>query len=122
VDVATGRVSCAALRDKRAWTVLAALRRLQQGLPFKMLDLHSDSGSEFLNSTLIEYCADQHITFTRGRAYRKNDGCFVEQINRGCRLAFGGLPAPGGASSSPHWSVCTTSLATTSTSCTRFAN
>jgi hypothetical protein len=78
VDVASGWVSYAGLRDKRAQTVLAALRTLQAGLPFKLLGLDSDSGSEFLNSTLIEYCADQHITFTRGRAYRKNDGCFVE--------------------------------------------
>ena len=32
VDVATGWVSCAGLRDKRAQTVLAALRRLEDGL------------------------------------------------------------------------------------------
>jgi hypothetical protein len=81
VDVATGWVSCAGLRDKRAQTVLAALRRLQDGLPFKILGLDSDSGSEFLNTTLVDYCTDQHITFTRGRPYRKNDGCFVEQKN-----------------------------------------
>jgi hypothetical protein len=81
VDVATGWVSCAGLRDKRAQTVLAALRRLQEGLPFKILGLDSDSGSEFLNTTLLDYCTDQHITFTRGRPYRKNDGCFVEQKN-----------------------------------------
>jgi hypothetical protein len=81
VDVATGWVSCAGLRDKRAQTVLAALRRVKKGLPFKLLGLVSDSGSEFLNTVLIEYCADQHITFTRGRPYRKNDGCFVEQKN-----------------------------------------
>jgi hypothetical protein len=81
VDVATGWVSCAGLRDKRAQTVLAALRRVQEGLPFKILGLDSDSGSEFLNSTLLDYCTDQHITFTRGRPYRKNDGCFVEQKN-----------------------------------------
>jgi hypothetical protein len=81
VDVATGWVSCAGLRDKRAQTVLAALRRLQEGLPFKILGLDSDSGSEFLNSALIEYCTNQHITFTRGRPYRKNDGCYVEQKN-----------------------------------------
>jgi len=81
VDVATGWVSCAGLRDKRAQTVLAALRRLQEGLPFKIRGLDCDSGTEFLNSTLRDYCADQHITFTRGRPYRKNDGCFVEQKN-----------------------------------------
>jgi hypothetical protein len=78
VDVATGWVSCAGLRDKRAETVLAALRRLQRGLPFTILGLDSDSGSEFLNTNLIAYCADQHITYTRGRPYRKNDGCYVE--------------------------------------------
>src|SRR5437868_2454852 len=38
-------------------------------------------GSEFMNTALISYCAEQHITFTRGRPYRKNDGCFVEQKN-----------------------------------------
>src|ERR671932_1322166 len=67
--------------DKRAQTVLAALRRLREGLPFALLGLDSDSGSEFLNTALMDYCTDQRITFTRGRPYRKNDGCFVEQKN-----------------------------------------
>jgi hypothetical protein len=81
VDGATGWVSCAGLRDKRAQTVLAALRRLQTGLPFELLGLDAASGSEFLNTALLDSCAEQHITFTRGRPYRKNDGCFVEQKN-----------------------------------------
>jgi hypothetical protein len=81
VDVATGWVSCAGLRDKRAQTVLAALRRVHDELPFKILGLDSDNGSEFLNGALLEYCAQQRITFTRGRPYRKNDSCFVEQKN-----------------------------------------
>jgi len=81
VDVATGWVSCAGLRDKRAPTVLAALHGVHEGLPFKILGLDSDNGSEFLNKALLEYCEDQHITFTRGRPYRKNDSCFVEQKN-----------------------------------------
>jgi hypothetical protein len=81
VDVATGWVSCAGLRDKRAQTVLAALHGVHEGLPFKILGLDSDNGSEFLNAPLLKYCADQHITFTRGRPYRKNDSCFVEQKN-----------------------------------------
>ena len=81
VDVATGWVSCAGIRDKRAQTVLAALHRLHEGLPFTIRGLDSDCGSEFLNTALISYCAEHHITFTRGRPYRKNDGCFVEQKN-----------------------------------------
>src|SRR5579859_1795399 len=81
VDVATGWVSCAGLRDKRAESVLAALHGVHEGLPFRILGLDSDNGSEFLNAPLLKYCADQHITFTRGRPYRKNDSCFVEQKN-----------------------------------------
>jgi hypothetical protein len=71
-----------------AQTVLAALRRLQAGLPFKIRGLDSDNGSEFLNSPLLEYCADQHITFTRGRPYRKNDSCSVQQIPL-CQVVVG---------------------------------
>ena len=74
-------MSCTGIRDKRAQTVLAALRRLREGLPFKLRGLDSDCGSEFLNTALVDYCTDQHITFTRGRPYRKNDGCHVEQKN-----------------------------------------
>ena len=38
-------------------------------------------GSEFLNAELIGYCEREKITFTRGRPYRKNDQCYVEQKN-----------------------------------------
>jgi hypothetical protein len=58
VDGATGWVSCAGLRDKRAQTVLAALRRLQTGLPFELLGLDAASGSEFLNTALLDSCAE----------------------------------------------------------------
>jgi len=38
-------------------------------------------GSEFINAHLLSYCLKNEITFTRSRAYRKNDSCFVEQKN-----------------------------------------
>jgi hypothetical protein len=41
VAVATGWVSCAGLRDKRAETVLAGLRMLREGLPFKIRGLET---------------------------------------------------------------------------------
>lgn len=50
-------------------------------LPFALLGLDTDNGSEFLNEGLLTYCKDERITFTRGRAYKKNDQCFVEQKN-----------------------------------------
>ena len=39
------------------------------------------NGSEFINHELKRYCEDKRITFTRSRAYKKNDGCYVEQKN-----------------------------------------
>ena len=46
-----------------------------------MLGLDTDNGAEFLNYHLLEYCRSEEITFTRGRAHKKNDQCFVEQKN-----------------------------------------
>ena len=43
--------------------------------------LHSSNGGEFINEGVIAYCAQEHLTFTRGRPYLKNDQCFVEQKN-----------------------------------------
>ena len=55
--------------------------RIEGRLPFSILGLDSDNGSEFINVHLIRYCEKEHITFTRSRPYRKNDSCFVEQKN-----------------------------------------
>src|SRR5207248_5564077 len=81
VDVATGWVACAGLRDKRSETVFHALQRLQAELPFRVLGLDSDNGTEFINRILLEYCTNQGITFTRSRPYLKNDTCHIEQKN-----------------------------------------
>src|SRR5215472_17668712 len=78
VDVATGWVACAGLRDKRQETVFHALQRLQANLPFRIRGLDSDNGTEFINRVLLDYCTDQGITFTRSRPYLKNDTCHVE--------------------------------------------
>ncbi len=50
-------------------------------MPFALLGLDSDNGSEFINLHLARYCDAEHITFTRSRPYRKNDNCYIEQKN-----------------------------------------
>jgi hypothetical protein len=50
-------------------------------VPFPVLGLDTDNGGEFINTDLVAYCAQEQISFTRGRAYEKNDQCFVEQKN-----------------------------------------
>jgi len=57
------------------------IHRIRQRLPFSMLGLDSDNGSEFINAHLLSYCRQEHITFTRSRSYKKNDSCHVEQKN-----------------------------------------
>lgn len=80
-DIATGWTECLPLIYRSQEEVLHALGRARQLLPFPLLGLDTDNGSEFLNASLLEYCAREQITFTRGRAYRSNDQCHVEQKN-----------------------------------------
>jgi hypothetical protein len=54
---------------------------LRERLPFPLLGIDSDNGSEFINDTLYRYCLDAAITFTRSRPYKKNDQALVEQKN-----------------------------------------
>ncbi len=80
-DVATGWTECLPLLHRSQHAVIQALNRARQLLPFPLLGLDTDNGGEFLNEELLAYCRRERITFTRGRAYRKNDQCFVEQKN-----------------------------------------
>jgi len=50
-------------------------------LPFPLLGIDCDNGSEFINDLLYRYCLDEQITFTRSRPYKKNDQAYVEQKN-----------------------------------------
>lgn len=80
-DIATGWVECLPLLFRSQHTVIASIDSARSVLPFPMLGLDTDNGSEFLNAELLAYCKREQITFTRGRAYKKNDQCFVEQKN-----------------------------------------
>ena len=54
---------------------------MRQRFPFPLLGIDSDSGSEFINYHLYNYCQDEKITFTRARPYKKNDQAHIEQRN-----------------------------------------
>jgi len=80
-DIATGWTETRAVRNKAQVHVFAALQEIVACLPFPLLGIDSDNGSEFINDQLLRYCTEHDVTFTRSRAYRKNDGCHVEQKN-----------------------------------------
>jgi hypothetical protein len=81
VDVATGWIECMGTWGKGQSRIGQGIHRIRQRLPFTMLGLDSDNGSEFINQHLLNYCRQKHITFTRSRSYKKNDSCHVEQKN-----------------------------------------
>ena len=49
--------------------------------PFPILGIDCDNDGIFMNEHIAGYCSLHEITFTRPRAYKKNDQCFVEQKN-----------------------------------------
>jgi hypothetical protein len=81
VDVASGWLECAPVWGKSQIKVRQAVQRVSQRLPFPLLGLDSDNGSEFINQYFNRYCQQKQITFTRSRSYKKNDSCYVEQKN-----------------------------------------
>ncbi len=80
-DVFSGWTELRALGNRAHRWVKERVVEIRSGLPFPFLGVDSDNGGEFINKTLLAYCNDTGVTFTRGRPYRKNDNCFVEQKN-----------------------------------------
>ena len=80
-DVGSGWTEeCALLNSAHRW-VKEQLEHTMETLPFPMLGFDSDNGGEFINHQVLDWCIQNGIKFTRGRPYRKNDNCFVEQKN-----------------------------------------
>jgi len=80
-DVATGWTECLPLLYRSQETMLAAFQQARLLFPFPILGIDTDNGGEFIKEVIITFCEQEHITFTRGRPYLKNDQCFVEQKN-----------------------------------------
>jgi hypothetical protein len=81
VDIATQWTECEAVSGKTQGAVFGAIERVRSRLPFPLLGIDFDNGSEFLNDHLIRYCQQERISYTRARAYHKNDQAHVEQKN-----------------------------------------
>lgn len=80
-DIATGWSEFRPLRAKGQKETTTALRSIRNSLPFNILGLDSDNGSEFLNWHLYNFCLEEKIQLTRCRPYHKNDQCRIEQKN-----------------------------------------
>jgi len=54
---------------------------IRERLPFKLLGIHPNIGSEFITWLLRDWCEEEDIEFTRSRPYHKDDNAYVEQKN-----------------------------------------
>ena len=83
VDVATGWSERVALPNRGQRAMAAAFRTVLTRLPFTLVELHPDNGSEFFNNHLKRLYPELFpgLRLSRSRPYQKNDNRFVEQKN-----------------------------------------
>ena len=72
-DIATGWTECVPVLNRSPETVFAAIGYACMQLPFPILGLDTDNGGAFLDTTLLSYCQQEQITFTRSRPDCSND-------------------------------------------------
>ena len=80
-DIHTTWTECRAMLTKKGPEVRRQTNSISRSIPFKLLGMNSDSGSEFLNKDILQFTHLSGILFTRSRPYKKNDNCYVEQKN-----------------------------------------
>ena len=90
VDVATGWSEIAAIFGRSYRVVSNGFDHLLFRLPFPVIEIHPDNGSEFFNGPLIQYWKKKlpDLQLSRSRPYQKNDNRFVEENNQSLVRAY----------------------------------
>jgi hypothetical protein len=93
VDVATAWTEQVATLGRSYRVMEDGFRRILARLPFQVLEIHPDNGSEFLNAHLVRFWKEmvKGVTLSRSRPFHKNDNRFVEQKNSTLVRAYLGL-------------------------------
>ena len=81
VDLKTTWSERNAVMGKSQTRVFKGIKKVKKQLPFPLLGIDSDNGSEFINWHLFNYCKEEKILFTRSRPYMKKDNAHIEQKN-----------------------------------------
>jgi len=83
VDVATGWTETKAVLGRSYVVMKDAFQCILERLPFAVLEIHPDNGSEFLNHHLVRFWKEtvKGVHLSRSRPYHSNDNPFVEQRN-----------------------------------------
>ena len=83
VDVATGWSECAPILGRSFLVMEDGFLCILNRLPFAVVELHPDNGSEFFNAFLLKFWKEKvkGVELSRSRPYQKNDNRFVEENN-----------------------------------------
>ena len=83
VDVATGWSERVAVMGRGQRAMEAGFQHILGRVPFPLVELHPDNGSEFFNAHLVRFWKESvvGVHLSRSRPYQKNDNRFVEQKN-----------------------------------------
>ncbi|MGQ9556244.1 MAG: integrase [Anaerolineae bacterium] len=83
IDVATSWSERVAILGRGYLAMKDGFERMLLRLPFPVLEIHPDNGSEFFNAHLLAFWRKkvQGLKLSRSRPFHKNDNRFVEQKN-----------------------------------------
>ncbi len=110
VDLCTGWTERIPLMGKGQTGIVAALHRIREQLPFPLLGIHPDSGSEFINWQLLAYCQENGIEFSRSRPFHKNDNAGPWSVASSATSAL--TPPSSRPGSTPSTPTCSVPLPT----------
>jgi hypothetical protein len=79
--VHTGWTFTRTVRNNAHTHILAGLKAGVAAVPFEVVGLDFDNGTEFLNKAVIAWAGECEIFFTRSRPYKKNDQATIESKN-----------------------------------------
>ena len=82
-DLYSGWTENRALWTKTTEKMLPQLQDIEERMPFMLIGMATDNGTEFLNEEVVKYLRnrDAPINMVRRRPYKKNDNAHVEQKN-----------------------------------------
>lgn len=83
IDIAIGWSERVAVLGRSFLVMEDAFLRILSRLPFPVLGMHPDNGSEFINHHMVRFWGEivQNVKLSRSRPYQKNDNRNVEQKN-----------------------------------------
>jgi hypothetical protein len=80
-DAATYTVIPRAQWNKGMEATRNSMKEIKKRMPFSWLGAHPDTGSEFINRFVVEWCREEKIDLSRSRPGQKNDNMYVEERN-----------------------------------------